>query len=172
MTGYVNNSNSGDQEASRIVNQTIQKVTDDFESKSFNTAVAALMELTNHLTACLDRRDLSNDLYEESIQTLLRLLAPIAPHITEELWARKGYSTSVHLENWPKPDQEAMIVDEIEIPVQINGKVRSKIILPTGTTEDDALQIAISNEQIKQIIEDSEVRRVIYVENRLLNIVI
>ena len=73
MTGYVNNSSSGDQEASRIVNQTIQKVTDDFESKSFNTAVAALMELTNHLTACLDRRDLSNDLYEESIKTLTRL---------------------------------------------------------------------------------------------------
>ncbi|MEC7789344.1 MAG: leucine--tRNA ligase [Chloroflexota bacterium] len=172
VTGYVNNSSSGDQEASRIVNQTIQKVTDDFESKSFNTAVAALMELTNHLTACLDRRDLSNDLYEESIKTLLRLLAPIAPHITEELWATKGHSTSVHLENWPKPDQEAMIVDEIEIPVQINGKVRSKITLPTGTTEDGALQIAISNEQIRQIIEDSEIRRVIYVENRLLNIVI
>ena len=65
-----------------------------------------------------------------------------------------------------------MIVDEIEIPVQINGKVRSKIILPTGTTEDDALQIAISNHQIKQIIEDVQIRRVIYVENRLLNIVI
>jgi leucyl-tRNA synthetase len=65
-----------------------------------------------------------------------------------------------------------MIVDEIEIPVQINGKVRSKITLPTGTTEDGALQIAISNEQIRQIIEDSEIRRVIYVENRLLNIVI
>ncbi len=130
------------------------------------------MELTNLLTACLDRRDLSNDLYEEAIKTLLWLLAPISPHITEELWTTKGYPTSVHLEKWPTPDQEAMIVDEIEIPVQINGKVRSKIILPTGTTEDDALQIAISNHQIKQIIQDAQIRRVIYVENRLLNIVI
>ena len=100
------------------------------------------------------------------------LLAPIAPHISEDLWQRLGEKKSIHLENWPTVDESALIVSEIEIPVQINGKVKVKIMVPTDATETTVMELAKTTRQIDEILSDEAIKRVIYVENRLLNIVI
>ena len=161
-----------DQEFVRLVNQTVQRVTYDLAEKSFNTAIAALMELTNALSGSRERGDITDENWNFSVRSLLLLLAPIAPHISEELWQRLGEKKSIHLENWPTVDESALIVSEIEIPVQINGKVKVKIMVPTDATETAVLELARTTKQIDEILSDEAIKRVIYVENRLLNIVI
>ena len=161
-----------DQEFVRLVNQTVQRVTYDLAEKSFNTAIAALMELTNALSGSRERGDITDENWNFSVKSLLLLLAPIAPHISEELWQRLGEKKSIHLENWPTVDESALIVSEIEIPVQINGKVKVKIMVPTDATETAVLELARTTKQIDEILSDEAIKRVIYVENRLLNIVI
>ena len=130
------------------------------------------MELTNALSGSRERGDITDENWNFSIKSLLLLLAPIAPHISEELWQRLGEKKSIHLENWPPVDESALIVSEIEIPVQINGKVKVKIMVPTDATETAVLELARTTKQIDEILSDEAIKRVIYVENRLLNIVI
>ena len=130
------------------------------------------MELTNALSGSRERGDITDENWNFSVKSLLLLLAPIAPHISEELWQRLGEKKSIHLENWPTVDESALIVSEIEIPVQINGKVKVKIMVPTDATETAVLELARTTKQIDEILSDEAIKRVIYVENRLLNIVI
>ncbi len=161
-----------DEEVLRLVNQTIQRVTRDLDEKSFNTAIAALMELTNELSTSRESGNITHENWAFSIKSLLLLLAPIAPHISEELWQRAGVKTSIHLESWPTVDESALIVSEIEIPVQINGKVKSKIMVPSNATQDTVLEIAKATDQIGKVLSAQPIKRIVYVENRLLNIVI
>jgi leucyl-tRNA synthetase len=172
-SGYSQKDISGhDEQLLRLVNQTIQRVTRDLGEKSFNTAIAALMELTNALSVSREKGNVTDENWAFATKTLLLLLAPIAPHISEELWQRSGKENSIHLESWPTIDKSALIVSEIEIPVQINGKLKTKIMVPSGATEDVVIELAKATDQIGKLLSGEPVKRIIYVENRLLNIVL
>ena len=101
----------------------------------------------------------------------LRMMAPVAPHISEELWARLGKPYSIHLQPWPEYDEAAAAEDEIELVIQVNGKMRDKIVLPAGVTEDNAREAALAREAVQKILAGREPRKVIYVPGRLINIV-
>ena len=155
----------------RKTHQTIRKVTEDLESFSFNTAVAALMEFRNTLQ---DKKSLlyGSDAWDEAIESLLLLLCPIAPHITEELWARLGKPYSIHKQTWPVWDKDVAAEEMFMLVVQINGKVRDRIQAPVGIDEARAREMALTSENAQRHMGGKEPRKVIYVPGRLVNIVV
>ena len=164
-----------DEEANRALrrktHQVIRKVTQDLESFSFNTAVAAIMELRNSINDAQRAKNVSADVWNEAIDSLLLVLAPIAPHITEELWAQRGHGYSVHQQPWPAWDAEAAKEDSITLVVQVNGKVRDKIEVDAGQ-EDEALKaIALASDKVQGWLDGRPPRQVIVVKGRLVNIV-
>jgi leucyl-tRNA synthetase len=155
----------------RITHKTIRKVTEDLETFRFNTMVAALMEFNNYLVKARTTPVAHTPAWDEAIETLLLLLAPSAPHITEELWARLGKSYSIHQQPWPQWD-EALAADEvITLPVQVNGKVRARLQVPADVTEEQARELALADERVQRHIAGKQVKKVIYVPGRLVNIV-
>jgi leucyl-tRNA synthetase len=163
-----------ERELSRITHQTIRKVTDDLERIRFNTMIAALMEFTNYLDRVRQAGVVDARYWTESIDALLLLLAPTAPHLAEELWQRTGHGYSIHNQHWPDWDEELAKDEEITLVVQVNGKVRDRIVVPASTTEVEARQIAASSTRVTPYlkgIEPSNVRY-IYVPGRLVNLVI
>jgi len=153
--------------------QTIKRVTGDIEKGfHFNTAISGIMELVNEIYACMDRKDTAADVLTESIGTVIRLLSPFVPHIAEELWERLGGKESLLKTEWPTFDG-ALITDEvIAIPVQINGRLRSKIEVPPGTTGASVEEKARRDKKIKNYLKDQTVKKVIFIQDKLLNIVI
>jgi leucyl-tRNA synthetase len=163
-------SDEAQRELRRKTHQTIKKVTDDVERFHFNTAVSACMELCNALVAHKEAYGRSPAL-TEGIRALLLLLAPIAPHITEELWTREGDGGSIHRQPWPDWD-EALAAEEVfALIIQINGKVRDKVEAPVSIGEEEAIRLALSREQIQRRLEGKEVKKTIYVPGRLVSIV-
>ncbi|MGB9300613.1 MAG: leucine--tRNA ligase, partial [Anaerolineae bacterium] len=163
-------SDQAERELRRKTHQTIKKVTEDVERFHFNTAVSACMELCNALVAHKEAHGLSSAL-REAMRTLLLLLAPIAPHITEELWTKAGDGGSIHRQSWPDWD-EALAAEEVfALVIQINGKVRDKVDVPVTIGEEEALRLALSREQIRRWLEGKEVKKTIYVPGRLVSIV-
>lgn len=156
----------------RKLHQTILKTTDDLANFRFNTAIAALMELNNLLVRLKDTAVAHTPVWKETIDTMLLMMAPIFPHISEELWHRRGHSTSVHLQAWPQADVEKSRDDEVNVVVQINGKVRDKLTVapdtPNATIESQALAL----ETVQKWMDGKSVRKVIVVPNKLVNIVI
>lgn len=155
----------------RKTHQVIRKVTEDMESFSFNTAVAVIMELRNSLIEARRNQNVSNMAWDEAIDSMLLLLAPIAPHITEELWAQRGHDYSVHQQSWPSWDAEIAKEDQITLVVQINGKVRDKIDTAAGQDDETLKSIALASEKVQTWLEGKEPRKVIVVKGRLVNIV-
>ncbi len=155
----------------RKVHQTIRKVGDDLESFSFNTAIAAMMELRNAISAAQQARDVSAEVWEEAIRNLLLLLAPFAPHLTEELWQRRGLPYSIHTQGWPQWDEQAAREELITLIVQVNGKVRAKVDVPVGISEQEAQQVALAEENVLRWLEGKAPRKVIVVPGRLVNVV-
>jgi leucyl-tRNA synthetase len=157
----------------RWTHKTITRVTEDFESFSFNTIIAALMEFTNELTK---RRESGEEqdaaAWAEAIESLTLLMAPITPHIAEEIWERAGKPYSVHQQSWPRADASLAADEEVEIAVQVNGKVRDRLLLPPDASEDEAKARAMASAAVSGHVEGKEIARVIYVPNRLLNIVV
>ena len=152
-------------EQSRALHQTIAKVTEDFEGLRFNTAIAALMEFTN--TA--NKWDfLPRDLVEK----LVLVLAPLAPHLAEELWERLGHSESIAFTPWPEADEQYLRNDTIEVAVQVNGKMRGRISIPAEATEEQVIAIARSDENVARHLFDKELKRSIYVRGRIVNFVV
>jgi leucyl-tRNA synthetase len=149
----------------RMVQKTIQKVTEDLEAYHFNTAIAAMMELT---TAALHADGPSRD---AAVDALVLLLAPFAPHITEELWQRRGGTGSVHQQSWPVYDPAATRESVVTVVVQVNGKVRDRIELPAGTTEQALQSAALRSPKVEQAIAGKPIDRVVVVPDRLINIV-
>ncbi len=154
----------------RKTHQTIKRVTRDIESFSFNTAVAAMMELRNLM------RELKGTLYgtaawDEAVENLLLLLAPFAPHITEELWAQIGKSYSVHQQTWPSWDEAVAAEKSITLILQINGKVRDRVQVPADVGAEEAKTLALASEAIQRHLGGKEPRKMIYVPGRLVNIV-
>jgi leucyl-tRNA synthetase len=156
----------------RKVHQTLRSVTRDFEQFEFNTVVSALMTLINEMVSFKESGGWGSAAWNESVDIYLRMMAPVTPHIAEELWARLGKPYSIHQQNWPVVDEEATKEDAIELVVQVNGKVKHKIIVSIDVTEEKAREIALNNEVIKKLLGDRLPKKVIYVPHRLINIVL
>ncbi len=152
-------------EQQRLIHQTIAKVTEDIEALRFNTAIAALMEFTN----AANKWEM---LPREIADAFVRLLAPLAPHIAEELWSRLGHAESLAAADWPEHDERFLVADTVEIPVQINGRVRARIVVPADAPEADVLDAARADENVARHLSDAEIRREIYVPGRIVNFVV
>ena len=164
--------NEADKKLAYTLHYTIKKVTEDVRDRfNFNTAISAVMELVNELYKYKEG-DINDALYSTCIKTILVLLAPFVPHITEELWQDLGYEDHVHSQSWPTWNEEELKKDEIEIVVQINGKNKEKINIPGEATREDMLKIAEEDETIKGLTEGKNVVKVIAVPGRLINIVV
>jgi leucyl-tRNA synthetase len=155
----------------QVTHKTIQKVTEDIEAFKFNTAVAAMMEFTNKLATHLKQHGASPAFWEAT-GTLIRLLAPFAPYIAEELWARRGGAYSVHQQPWPVYDSALTMDDMITLIIQVNGKVRDRIVAPAGIGAEGAQQRALESEQVQRYLDGKPPKKVIVVPGRLVNVVI
>jgi len=160
-----------DREVRRVTHKTIKKVTEDIEERfNFNTAISAIMEMVNVLYASIDK-NISKVVKTEALENLLILLSPFAPHITEELWERIGKTQSIHLMPWPEYDEEVLIEDEIEIVIQVNGKVRSRINVQRNIGKQDMEQMALSDDKVKDFLKDMKIVKTIVIPGKLVNIV-
>jgi leucyl-tRNA synthetase len=155
----------------RSVHQTIKKVTEDMESFAFNTAIAALMSLRNTMKAVQETPVAQTPAWDEATESLLLLMAPLTPHITEELWHRLGHQTSIHLEAWPKWDKEIAAEETITLVVQVNGRVRDRIEVPVGIENAKAERLARESEAVQRHVGDKRIVKVIVVPGRLVNVV-
>jgi leucyl-tRNA synthetase len=155
----------------RVTHQTIRKVGADLQGFSFNTAVAALMEFVNALMRARKRGAAGSPAYREAIETLALLLAPIAPHLAEELWERLGRPYSVHEQPWPHWSAELAAEETIEIVIQVNGKLRDRLHLPVGLGEEELRRQALASAKVQAAIGAREPRKVIVVPNKLVNVV-
>lgn len=156
----------------RKVHQTLRTVSADFESFEFNTIVSALMELLNTIQDAKVKGASGSPAWEEAKDIYLRMLAPITPHIAEELWGRIGKDYSVHTQSWPQLDEQAAKEDEITLVVQINGKLRERITVPLGLNAEETKAKALASETIQKHLGDKEPKKVIVVEGKLVNIVL
>ncbi len=163
-----------DKSLRRKLHETIKKVTIDIEKRfHFNTAIASMMELTNELSLYLNKKENPNpDVLREVFKNFLLLLAPFAPFLSEELWERFGGKRSIHLEEWPSWDEEALKRERIKIIIQVNGKVRGKIEVPDGLDEKEIEEAALKEKSVKRFIEGKEIKKIIHVKNKLINIVV
>ena len=156
----------------RVTHQTVKRVTADMECLQFNTMIAALMEFTNYLSKVKEGGVIADSDWKESVDTLLLLLAPTAPHLAEELWVQTGHKYSIHNQSWPIWDEELAKDEQVILVVQVNGKVRDRIVVPASITEDMAKQLALDSQRVKAHIEDKELIKVIYVVGKLINLVV
>ena len=159
-------------ELNRVTHQTIKKVTRDLETMRFNTMIAALMEFTNYLAKAKETGAVSQQAWQEAIKTLLLLLAPTAPHLCEELWQQTGRRYSIHNHSWPSWDEELAKDEEVTLVIQVNGKLRDRVIVPASITEAEARKAALESERVKAHTDGKEIVRVIYVPGRLINLVV
>jgi leucyl-tRNA synthetase len=156
----------------RLRNKTIQRVTEDLGEFRFNTALAALMEANNVMIKQQNEPVARTAAYRRTLETMMQLLAPMAPHITEELWHLTGHTGSIHMTEWPTYD-EALTKDEtFTLVLQVNGKVRERVEVPTTITEKEVRELALTNPRIASFIGESTIQKVIYVPGRLVNIVV
>jgi leucyl-tRNA synthetase len=157
----------------RKTHQTIKKVTTDIEREyHFNTAIAALMELANEIISFEPASDEDRAVLKCAVENLVLLLSPFSPHIAEELWEVLGNSPSIFERSWPEWDEEASKEDTIELVVQVNGKLRSKVMISVGTPDDEIKRLALDDQRIKEIIGDKSIKKVIVVKGKLVNIVV
>jgi len=157
-------------ELRRRTHRTIRKVTEDFERFGFNTALAALMELTNHLYRVRERL-VGSPAWEEALRSLILMLAPVAPHLAEELWERIGGPYSVHTQAWPTYDPELARTPEVTLVVQVDGRVRDRLTVPEDLPEAEARALALASERVRQHLDGRRVKDVVYVPGRVVNIV-
>ena len=168
------NLNEADKDLRRVLHSSIKKVTNDIETRfNFNTAISTMMELVNALYAYKEAAKEPNaGLVYEAISDLIKMMSPFVPHITEELWRGAiDANSSVHEQSWPECDEEAMKVDNVEIVLQVNGKVRGRLTVPAEATKEELEKIAMADANVQAHIGDATVRKVICVPGRLVNIV-
>ncbi|MBW7649986.1 leucine--tRNA ligase [Anoxybacillus sp. ST4] len=148
----------------RVYHQTVKKVTEDYEALRFNTAISQLMVFINEAYK-------ATVLPKVYMEGFVKLLSPVCPHIAEELWEKLGHSNTIAYEAWPAYDEAKLVEDEVEIVIQVNGKVRTKLHVPADATKEQLEQLAMEDEKIKEQIEGKTVRKVIAVPGKLVNIV-
>jgi leucyl-tRNA synthetase len=158
----------------RIMAKTIKKVSDDLERLSFNTAIAALMEAVNDLYELRHRLPMAQApvAWREALSQYAQLLAPFTPHIAEELWQQLGQKTSVHTSTWPTANEQYLVNDTMVIVVQVNGKVRAQLELPTGASKEQVVQAAQAHEKVVASLAGKPVKKIIYVPKKLVSIVV
>jgi len=156
----------------RLTHQTIRRASENIEGFRFNTLVAALMELINGLIHARNSGPVDRAAWEEAIQSLLLMVAPLAPHIAEELWARTGRPYSIHQQAWPAWDADLAHEEEITLVVQVNGKLRDRIQVSADIDEARARDLAMASPQVQKYIDGKQVQRVIYVPGKLVNLVV
>ncbi|MFQ6133159.1 MAG: class I tRNA ligase family protein, partial [Armatimonadota bacterium] len=158
----------------RKTHQTIKKITTDIEERlHFNTAISAAMELVNDMYAYVAARDDGGPdaAYSEAVENLLVMLSPFAPHIADELWERLGKSGSLYEATWPAFDPEIAREEQIEVPVQVNGKLRDRLTVPADISDEELRELALASQRARAHTEGKEVRKVIVVPKKLVNIV-
>jgi len=155
-----------------ITHKTIKKVTADLEKFHFNTMLASLMEFTNYLSKVKESGTVSDYLWREAINYFLLLFAPTAPHLTEELWTGSGRPYSIHNQAWPEYDDELAQEEEITLVIQVNGKLRDKMLVPVSISEAEAKELALGRKRVQAYTNGKRLTRIIYVPKRVVNIVI
>jgi leucyl-tRNA synthetase len=173
---FENKTNNNDlspvaKELRRLTHQTIQKVTVEIgERNHFNTAVSAVMELVNGISSYPEGAD--QQTLRDALENVVLLLSPFVPHLAEELWQVMGHTASINLASWPTFDPAALVQDEVEIMVQINGKNREKLVVASKASKEEIEATALANEKIKSLIAEKTVRKVIVVPKKLVNVVV
>ncbi|HYA32319.1 MAG TPA: class I tRNA ligase family protein, partial [Thermodesulfovibrionales bacterium] len=157
----------------RKTHQTIKRVSTDIEREyHFNTAIAALMELVNELSTFEPGTDEDQAVFRKSVEMVILLLSPFSPHLAEELWEAVGKEPSVFRQRWPEWDEETAREDEIELVIQVNGKVRAKVMVPQGLAEEEIKERTMSEPRIKEMLEGKAIRKIFVVKGKLVNMVI
>jgi len=160
----ISKSQSENEELRRLLHQTIKKVGEDVENFRFNTAISALMILWNKLK--------NQNFEKDNVETFLKLLSPFAPHFAEELWSKLGNKKSIHLENWPQYNEKFIKTEEYILIIQINGKMRDKIMVSKKIDRSQIEKLALGREAIKKYIANKEIKKIVFVPDKLINIVI
>ena len=154
-----------DEETKKILNKTIKKVSEDIENLSFNTAISALMVLTNHLGG------IKGGCPREAAEALALMVSPFAPHLGEECWSLLGYTESLANHDWVEYDEKYLVDDTVKMGVQINGKTRGEIEIKKDATQDEAVELARGVDKVQNFLEGKNIIKVIFVPGRILNIV-
>jgi len=161
-----------EKELLRWTHRTIKEVSEDMEKFRFNTMLSSLMEFSNYLSRVKESAAVSKSLWQQSTTCFLLLLAPSFPHLAEELWSRIGLPYSIHNQPWPEYDRELAKEEEITLVIQVNGKVRDKVVVPASIGESEAKKLAMNRERVKAHINGKKVIKVIYVPKRVVNVVV
>ena len=173
QTGPVTASDETKKNLRRKVHQTLKRVTRDFENFDFNTIVSSLMELLNEMYKAREAGAAGSDEWKEAQEIYLKLMAPVTPHVAEELWTEHlGKPYSIHQQEWPRVDEAAAKEDVVEIPVQINGKVRDRIKVDADASEEDIKAAVLASETVQKQLEGKEPKKVIVVKGKLVSLVV
>ena len=156
----------------RRLHQTIKKCYADLDRFKFNTAIATLMEFSNELNRVWNEDGVDSSTWRECVQKFLLMLAPLAPHIAEELWERAGHPYSIHNQTFPQWDEELAAEEVITLVVQVNGRLRDKLLVPVDISEEEANRLALASPRVKAHINNKRVDRTVYVPGRLVNVVV
>ena len=163
---------AAERETERLLHQTVRKCYNDLDKFKFNTAIASLMELTNHLNKVWADSSASPEMWRECVEKLLLMLAPMAPHLTEELWERAGREYSIHQQPFPSWDEDLAADEVFTLVVQVNGKVRDKLEVPVGIPEAEAQELAMASPRVQSFLDGKAINKTVYVPGRLLNVVV
>ncbi|HEX2194185.1 MAG TPA: leucine--tRNA ligase [Candidatus Limnocylindria bacterium] len=155
----------------RATHATIAEVSSDYGDFRFNTAISRMMELTNAIVRARESGLAGTEAYAEAVDTLLLLLAPAAPHIAEELWQRRGHPYSIHAQPWPVADPALAVAETIELPVQVDGKLRDRLVVTRDTPADEIEQMALASENVQRYLGGRSPQRVVQIPGRLVNVV-
>ncbi|MCD8914843.1 leucine--tRNA ligase [Staphylococcus simulans] len=153
-----------DKSLQKVYNQTVKKVTEDYDTLNFNTAISQLMVFINEGYK-------ADQLYKPYVEGFVKMLSPIAPHLGEELWSKLGHDETISYQPWPDFDESLLVDDEVEIVVQVNGKVRAKVFIPKDASKEEMEDITLKNENVKLDIGEKDIKKVIAVPHKLVNIV-
>ena len=172
-SGYPETDEKTTQELLRLTHLTIKKVTRDIEDEKFNTAVASMMEMVNGLYKIKESHGIdTSDEWRFVLESLIQILAPFAPHITEELWREMGHDDTVHVGHWPKWDEKYLKSDTMTIIVQVNGKLRAKLELPSDMDKQGVEAAALADENVQKFTNNKPPKKMVYVPGKLVNIVV
>ena len=173
INGDIRIISDADKSLNFMLNSTIKKVSEDIGGRfNFNTAIASIMELVNEMYKYKQNADMNLPLFNKAIDTLVTILNPFTPHITEELWSQLGHEDRLYNVSWPSYDESALVLDEVEVVIQINGKLKDRIQLPNDTEKEVAIEAAKNLDKIKAEIEGKEIVKLIFVPNKIINFVV
>ncbi len=172
LKGEISYKTSEDKALAYVLNHTVKKVSEDTGGRfQFNTAISSIMELVNEIYKYKEAENINKALLADSVRKLILVLSPFAPHLCDELWEALGNKTSAYVEPWPTYDENALQKAEVEIVVQLSGKIKDKMMVPSGLTKDEFLEVVMNSHIVKNLIEGKEIIKVIPVPDKLINIV-